>query len=174
MSQLRVQQPSLNRIHSAVVAFGVVMVLFHLAVVAQHLNLSSQIYVVCGYCPTLATGSKVFPWVEAERSRPADGPSLHPAIELIREVFGSVRLTSILDHDEIVLAGQPEDRIHISHLAVEVHWYYRRHRSATPHANEFPCFISRALPFQKLSQHLGGDIVGVLINVDELGDCSRL
>ena len=77
-----------------------------------------------------AAGAQVLAGIEAERRGCAQRPGLAPALLLAREVLGAVRLAGILDDQQVVLAGEIQDRIHVGHLPVQVHRHDRGHRPA--------------------------------------------
>src|SRR5215467_12948467 len=83
-------------------------------------------------------------------------------------------LTSIFDHDQPVLLGQSNDRVHISHLSVQVHRNHCGHRTSTPTTDEAVRSVSSALFLEVFSQLLWIHSVCALVDVDEFGHCACL
>src|ERR1035438_2842609 len=125
MWQLGGQNPGLDCIQPSIVAFHVVVILLCLTMIAQHPDSACQRAVVRSYCSAFATRSEILPWIKAECRSAAHRPWLHPAVLFLWKVFGAVRLARILNHNQAVMASQPQNRIHVGHLTVEMHWHNR-------------------------------------------------
>ena len=80
MPQLGSENPRLDRIQPAVVAFQVVIILLRLPVITDHVALARQFFVVGGNGTSLATGAEVLAGIEAERGSPANRTRLHPTV----------------------------------------------------------------------------------------------
>ena len=78
-------KPGLNRIQPSVEAFDIVVVFLRLAVVAQHFDFTGQIGIICCCRPSLTTCSKIFPGIEAERSRMAMEPAFIQRLSLFEK-----------------------------------------------------------------------------------------
>src|SRR6266404_4698038 len=104
------------------------MVVLHgLAVIADHLYFLCQPGIVRRDRACLSTGPQILAWVKAECCRPAHRAGLHPAIALAGKIFSAVGLTSVFDHDEIVLLRNLQNRIHIGSLAIKMDRNYCRY-----------------------------------------------
>src|SRR5437660_10316406 len=57
MVELHLQEPGLNGIESAVVAFYLVVILSRLPMIAQHANAASNRFVICGCCAGFTAGA---------------------------------------------------------------------------------------------------------------------
>ena len=51
----------------------------------------------------------------------AHGPCLAPTVFFLREILRALCLTGIFNHFEIELGGQIKNRVHVGHLAVQMH-----------------------------------------------------
>src|SRR5260221_2089816 len=81
-----------------------------------------------------------------------------------------MRLTGILDNDEIVLASQIENWVHIGRLAVDVNGNDGSHRRLQLPMNELAGFcILCAFAFQVLLELAWIHAVGALIDVNKVG-----
>src|SRR5258708_6583968 len=152
--ELRVQNARLQGVQSTVVALDVMVVLLGLSVIPQHFDFSRQAGIVHCRRASFAACSEIFSWVETESGCPAHRTSFHPTVKFFGEVFRAVSLTGILNHGETILICQPEDRIHLSHLPVEVYRHNCRYRSSAAQTDEPARRISAALFLQKLLQLL--------------------
>src|ERR1035437_10069837 len=66
MAEFHTEKTSLHRIEATVVAFDIVVILFGLAVLAQHAHLTSHFFVVRSSGAAFSARSKIFAGVEAE------------------------------------------------------------------------------------------------------------
>ena len=97
------------------------IVLFGLAVIADHAHLAGDFLVIGGGGTGFAAGAKIFAGVEAESRNLADGAGLAPAVFLLGEIFRAVGLAGIFDDDELVAIRQLQDGIHVGNLAVQMY-----------------------------------------------------
>src|SRR5216683_3769189 len=174
MRQLGVQKTGLNRIQSAVIAFNVVIILSCLTVISQHLDPFYETRIVGRNCSGISASSEILPGIKAERRRTSHGACFHPAIVLARKILGSMRLTSIFNHDQAVLRSKVENLVHVSALAIEMHRDCSSDRPSTSTTNQAAQGIRSALSFQIPPQHGGIHVVRALVNVDEFRQSSRL
>src|SRR5580692_6113256 len=144
MAELYMQKSCLHRIQTAIVAFDVVVVFLGLAVIPQHADLCRNGWIVSRGSPRFPACTEILPWVEAECCGPADGSSLDPAVQLLRKIFGPMRLAGIFDDGKPKLVGEPQNRIHVGHLAVQMNRYDRRHWSPAAAADRPPRRITSA------------------------------
>ena len=83
-------------------------------------------------------------------------------------------LASILNHDQTKTRRKFQDRIHVGGLSVEVDWHNGSDGPAAAAADELARLVGCALLFQILPQLFRIQVVGALVDVDELRKCSRL
>src|SRR5947208_6314548 len=141
MTKLHPQETRLDGVEPAVVALEVVEVFSRLAVVAQHLAAPRELLVVGRDGARLAARAQILPRIEAECRGMTHRPGLAPAVPSLREVLRAVRLAGIFDNDEVVLGREIEDRIHVSHLPVQVHGNDCRHRAASALAHRLVGYL---------------------------------
>src|SRR5438270_5948718 len=103
MEQFGMQDSRLDRVQPSVVPLYVVIILFHLPVIAQHLDSFSEARIIGGDSAAFPACAKILPWVKAERGCTPHGSGLHPAVESLREILSAVRLASVLYHCETVV-----------------------------------------------------------------------
>ena len=85
-----------------------------------------------------------------------------------------MRLAGIFNHHQPIGLCQLQDRVHVGYLAVEMHRHNGGHRTVAPLADRTSVGIPSALLLQILPEPLDGHVVGVLVDVDKLRNCSRL
>src|ERR1700674_275269 len=92
------REPSrLNGVQPTIVAFDIVVILFRLAVVADHLHPLRHSLIVCRDSSALATGSQILAGIKTESSRLPHRTGTLPGIFLLREVLSAVRLARIFN-----------------------------------------------------------------------------
>jgi hypothetical protein len=116
-----VQESSLQGIQPSVIAFDVVVILLRLAVIAQHLDFLSKIFIVRRNRSGFPACAQVLAGIEAKCRCASDRACFHPAVKLSRKVLGPVCLASIFNHDETVPVGDFLNRIHVGGLSVKVY-----------------------------------------------------
>jgi len=79
-----------------------------------------------------------------------------------------MRLARVLDHRYTVLFGERENPIHVRHLSVQMHRYYRGYAAIAAQADQGTRLVPRALLFQIFPQPFDGHIVCLLVDIDEL------
>ena len=168
------QQSALHRVQPAVVTFHVVVVLLRLAVLANHFDLRRDCSVIGRHRAAFAERAEVLARIKAERGGMTHGAGLHPAVQLAGEVLRTVRLAGIFNHLQPVLAGQPQDGIHVRHLTIQMDRDDRGDRPLVPFADETSGSIAAASLLQELLQTLDGDVIGVLVDVNEFRNRSDL
>src|SRR5579862_1409825 len=92
MRQLDRQYARLNRVKAAVVTFYILIVLFRLAVIAQHLYVTRDAFIARRCRSRVAASPEIFPRIEAERRSSSHRSGFHPAVMLARKIFRSVGL----------------------------------------------------------------------------------
>src|SRR5207248_4262514 len=98
----------------------------------------------------------------------------HPAIALAGKIFSAVGLAGVLNHDEIVLLRNLQDRVHVGNLAIKMDRNYRRYRPATPLADQLASSIWQASSLEVIPQLLRIQVVRALVDVDKLRQSARL
>ena len=94
------------------------LIFARLAVIAQHAHLARGFPVVGGDGASLAASAEVFPRVEAEGGGAAHATGREPGADGARQVLRSVRLASVLNHEEAMALGQFQNRVHVRGLAI--------------------------------------------------------
>src|SRR6267142_3789787 len=120
MAKFGGEKTGLQGIEAAVVAFNLVVILLGLAVIANNAHGLSHGLVVSCYGASFSAGPKILSRIEAESSCVPHTSGLFPSILRLGEVLSPMRLASILNNNEVVLAGESKYRIHISGLAVDM------------------------------------------------------
>src|SRR5690348_10335413 len=92
--------------------------------IAQHRTFFCQALIVGSNRAAFTTRAKVLAGIKTECSCLAYRTCGQPSILLLREILCTVRLTSILNHDQVVLFCDFNDRIHVGHLTVEMNRYH--------------------------------------------------
>src|SRR5690348_1004892 len=120
--------------------------------IAQHRTFCCQALVVGSNRAAFATRAKVLAGIKTERSCLAYPACGQPSILLFREILCTVRLASILNHDQVVLLCDFRNRIHVGHLTVEMHRYHGCDGLAEYLMNVASgCWIKRALRLKILA-----------------------
>ena len=114
-AQLDAQDRRLNLVHARVEAELLVVVALFRAVVAKQAQPARQLGIGGGDRTALAVGAQILGEVEAEAAEVPDGSGA------AAPVFSAVRLGGVLDDDQVMPRGDLHDRVHIGHLAVQVH-----------------------------------------------------
>ena len=89
-------------------------------------------------CSRFAARSEVLAGIEAERCRPSHRTCGSPAIQLSGKILGAMGLACVLNHDQVVLFGELENRIHVGDLAVEMNGNDGRHRPPAAKTDQLP------------------------------------
>ena len=120
MRQLAGQDRRLDRVEPLVVARVEMLALVALAEVAPAPREVGELVVVGADHPAVAEGAEVLARVEAERPGAAEGAggALAPT--------GPVRLSGVLEEEQIAFAGEGRRRVHVADLPVEVDHHQRR------------------------------------------------
>src|ERR1035441_2882735 len=92
MLQFDPQDSCLDCIQPPVVAFHVMVVFLGLAMVAHHLDLTGDFFIVSRYRAALSASSQVLSGIETECRGPPHGSGLLPCVSPTREILGPVRL----------------------------------------------------------------------------------
>jgi hypothetical protein len=79
-----------------------------------------------------------------------------------------MRLASVLNDQQVELPGQRHDRIHITHLAIEVDWNDGPNTLAAGSVDDLPIGIPIALGMQVVPETIRVHIACPLIDIDEL------
>src|SRR5438067_1649185 len=114
VAQLDAENRALQPLHPVVVAPQHVVVLLRLTPVAQHADRLGVAGVARRDEAAFAAGAKVLARIEAETREVAD------AADAAAAVLRAVRLARVFDDDQIALARDGENRIHIGGLSVDV------------------------------------------------------
>jgi hypothetical protein len=85
-----------------------------------------------------------------------------------------VSLAGIFDHDEAILLGKRQDRVHVRHLPVQVHGNDGADAASTAAADELSGSVLGALFFEVFAELFHAHVVGALVHIDEFGMRSRL
>ena len=85
-----------------------------------------------------------------------------------------MRLAGVLDHHQPIALRQLEDRIHIGHLPVQMDRNDGRDRPSAAAADQPARIVDGALFLQILLEFCRIHVVGLLIDVHELGQCAGL
>src|ERR1700730_6973611 len=99
MTKFDREKTGLHGVEAAVVAFDIVVILFRLAMLAQHAHLTSHFFVIGGSCAAFSAGSKILTRVETERADMPHGTCFSPAILFLGEIFRAMGLAGIFNHD---------------------------------------------------------------------------
>src|SRR5437762_2880265 len=163
------REPScLNRIKPPIVTFDLVIILFRLAVVTDHLHPSRKAFVIGRNRTALATGTKVFPGIETESGRQAEGPSFFPAAALLREVLSAVGLAGVFDNDQIILLGKTQNWVHVCCLSVQMDRHDRRNNPLRSFLNQLSApTVKLAFALKVFAQFLWVHRVCVFMDVHE-------
>src|SRR5712664_1632360 len=89
----------LNGIEPPIVSLDVMVVLFYLTMVADHLHFLRHSLIVGCDRAAFTTSSKILSWVETESRRAAHGTCLLPVAVFLREILGAMCLAGILNHN---------------------------------------------------------------------------
>src|SRR5260370_37641155 len=120
MTEFHRQPSRLNRLQQAVIAFDVVVVLFCMAVVANQLHSSSHVRVVCGGGSGFSARAQIFARIEAESRGFSHRSCELPGVIFLGKILRPVRLTRILDYEEVVPRRKLQDWVHVRSLAVQM------------------------------------------------------
>src|SRR5580700_3687341 len=101
MAKFDSEKTGLHGVEAAVVALDVVVILFRLAMLAQHAHLASHFFVIRGRGAAFSTGAKILTGIEAERADMPHGTCFSPAILFLGEIFRAMGLAGIFNHDEL-------------------------------------------------------------------------
>src|SRR6266436_5173931 len=99
VAELYGEPPCLNGIEPPIVALYVVVVLFHLTMVADHLHCLRHSLIVGCDRAAFATSPKILSWVETESRCVAHGTCLLPVAVFLREILGAMCLACVLNHN---------------------------------------------------------------------------
>ncbi len=120
--------------------------------ITQLLHHLGNLRIVSGHGTCFATGSEVLSRIEAEGRGFAHRARLSPTLLLLRKVFGPVSLAGVFHHDQVVLLGQLEDRVHVRHLSVQMNGHHRCDRAPFASSASGPKGIEFALGLQVRAQ----------------------
>src|SRR5579872_5522837 len=175
MAQLHPQEASLQGVETPVVARDVVVILFGLAVVANHPYGPRHFFVVRRHCPGFTTSSQILAWIEAEGSRYSHRSRLLPHIVFSGEVLRPVSLTGVFHDNQLVLLRNLTDSVHIAHLPVDVNRNYGGHQTPGVAGNPLPrAAIQVALRLKVLAQARRIYVARPLVDIHELRNRTRL
>ena len=96
-------------------------------------------------------------------------PSIQPSSSgCFGKVLGAVSLAGVLDDDQVVAFGEFQDRIHVSHLSVQMNWNNRGDGTSAAAADQLAGRSRVHLLFEIIAEPFGIHVVGTLVNVDKL------
>src|SRR5689334_5794851 len=169
------EKPRLQCIETAVEAFDVVIILLRLAVITKHLDGAGYRFIVRGHSAGFAARSKILARIEAERSGITNTSRLVPSTGCLGIVLGAVRLARILNDNQVVLATEFKNWIHIGHLPVKVNGYDGRYRRLHLSMHELAGFcVHRALLLKILRKLSWVHAICALVDINEVGARSGL
>ena len=173
--QLDVQNAGLDGVQTAVIAFHFVMVFLALAVIAQHADMSGDVFGVRDHGAGFPAGAQVFSRIEAECRGNAHGAGFFPAVQFLGKVFRAMGLAGVFDDVQPILGGNLQDGIHVRHLAVKMHRHDGRD-DAPAAAVDGPAglIIPDTFGFQIMAELLGIHVVGLRIHVHKGGNGAAL
>ena len=112
--QLDAEHRGLDGIETAVIALDVVKIFLRLPVIPDHADLLRHLFVLGHDGAGLAEGAEVLAGVEAKAAGCAQGSCFFAFVR------GAVGLAGVFDDNEVELASDFEDRVHVGRLAVKV------------------------------------------------------
>ncbi|EGE59473.1 hypothetical protein RHECNPAF_2190075 [Rhizobium etli CNPAF512] len=112
--ELDAQDRALNGVHAVVEALQQMVIALLLAPIAQHAHCFGLIVAVGHDDTPLAAGAEIFTGIEAEAAGCAEAAGARAF------VLRAVRLACVLDNRYSVVVGNRPDRVHVSHLPVEM------------------------------------------------------
>ena len=129
MAQFHREPARLNGVQPPVITFDVVVILFCLAVIADHLHPLGHLFVVRSDRSRFAAGSQILARIKTERGSTPHRAGLFPDAFLAGKIFSPVSLAGIFNHHQVVFAGEVQNRVHIRRLAVEMNRNDRRNHT---------------------------------------------
>src|SRR5207245_2964964 len=86
-AQFCMENTRLQRVESSVVSFHLVIILAQLAMVPEHADFSSNVFVIRGNSTCFATGSEVLAWVKTESGGSSPRTALPPTPFCLSTIF---------------------------------------------------------------------------------------
>src|SRR3989338_6701775 len=113
--QFFVKHCGLERIKPRIIPENFMLVLSDTAVVSKLPRFYREILIIRNNHSRVSIRSQILPGVKTKAAKIAECSDFFPA------VFGPVRLTCVFDDLEVVRTRNPQDRVHIRGLAIEMH-----------------------------------------------------
>src|SRR5882724_11016470 len=149
MSQFDAQKPGLDCVKPSVIALDIMVVLLGLTMITDHPDLCCNLFIVARHRAGFAACSQILSRVETKSRGISHGARLQPGLPFFRIVLSSVRLASILDHQDPKLPRDLRNCIHIRYLTVQMDRNYRPDPQPEILRDDLAIHISRTLCFQK-------------------------
>src|SRR2546421_1743999 len=112
-AQLCMENTRLQRVESAVVSFHLVIILAQLAMVPEHADFSSNVFVIRGNSTCFATGSEVLAWVKTESGGSSHRTDFLPTPFFPGKIFRAVCLAGVFNDREVESCGNFQDGVHV-------------------------------------------------------------